>query len=301
MACEDSSSSSGGSFTPEAGTTFTAPDASSGTDSSPPAPPKPAGTMTTLDLTPLSPKVGEELTIKVTVSGKTPTGTVQLKDGATNLGAPIALAGAASATATFKTKTLTPGAHAISAVYAGDDDDAPSTSTVTSFDLAYATTNPFATGVDAARVALADLAIDPHWTIMNGAGKAFTAYVQTDAKGFVGFWLAPSTASKFLSPFMDTDDTAVEGPFTYTTTFSLRTGVDLAGTSLSVSYANDNAMDSISLNGTAVLGVTAGGYGSFTVLPITGPFLVGTNKIAFVSSNSGGPTGFRAELTLTAN
>ena len=237
----------------------------------------------------------------MTVSGKTPTGTVQLKDGATNLGAPIALAGATSATATFKTLTLTPGAHAISAVYAGDDDDAPSTSTVTSFDLAYATANPFATGVDAARVALADLAIDPHWTIKNGAGQAFTAYVQTDAKGFVGSWLAPSIASKFLSPFMDTDDTALEGWFTYTTTFSLRTGVDLPGTLLSVSYANDNAMDSISLNGTAVSGVTGGGYCSFTVLPITGPFLVGTNKIAFVSSNSGGPTGFRAELTLTAN
>jgi hypothetical protein len=305
IACEDSSSSSGGgSFTPEAGTTFTAPDASSGTDSSPPAPPKPAETTTTLDLTPLSPKVGEELTIKVTVSGKTPTGTVQLKDGANNLGAPIALAGAAgapSATASFKTKTLTPGAHALSAVYAGDDDDATSTSTVTSFDLKYGTTNPFATGLDNASVVLADLAVDPHWTIKNGAGKAFTAYVQTDAKGYIGYWLAPSATSKFLSPFMDTDDTLVEGPFTYTTTFTLRTGVDLAGTSLSVSYANDNAMDSISLNGTAVPGVTAGGYGSFTVLPITGPFNVGTNTISFVSSNSGGPTGFRAELVLTAN
>lgn len=304
LACEDSSSSGGGKFTPEAGTPFTTPDASSGTDSSPPAPPKLAETTTTLDLTPLSPKVGDELSIKVTVSGKTPTGTVQLKDGATNLGAPIVLAaaaGAGPATATFKTKTLTLGAHAISAVYAGDDDDAPSTSTVTPIDLKYGTTNPFATGVNDARVALADLAVDPHWTIKNGAGKAFTAYVQTDAKGFVGFWLAPSTTSKFLSPFMDTDDTAVEGPFTYTTTFSLRTGVDLSGTSLSVSYANDNAMDSISLNGTAVPGVSAGGYGSFTILPITGPFLVGTNTIAFVSSNSGGPTGFRAELTLTAN
>lgn len=48
-------------------------------------------------------------------------------------------------------------------------------------------------------------------------------------------------------------------------------------------------------------GVTAGSYGAFVVLPITGPFVIGTNTISFVSSNSGGPTGFRAELSLTTN
>ncbi len=283
---------------------FTAPDASTPVDASPPSPPKPAETTTTLELTPLSPKVGEEVTLKVTVTGKTPTGTVQLKDGATNLGAAIALTGAAgatTATATFKTSALAAGAHAISAVYAGDDDDAPSTSTTTSFSLTFATTNPFNTGLDNARVALADVAVDTHWTVKNGAAKVFTAYVQTDAKGYIGYWLAPSTTSKFISPFVDTDDTLAEGPFTYTTTFSLRTGVDLAATTLSVSYASDNATDSITLNGTAVSGVTGGSYSSFVVLPITGPFVEGTNTISFVSSNSGGPTGFRAELTLTAN
>ena len=68
-----------------------------------------------------------------------------------------------------------------------------------------------------------------------------------------------------------------EGPFTYTTTFSLRTGIDLAATTLSVSYASDNATDSITLNGTEVPGVSGGSYSSFVVLPITGPFVVGTN------------------------
>lgn len=239
-----------------------------------------------------------------TVAGRTPTGSVQFKDGATNLGAPVALtagAGATSATASFKTTALAAGAHVLSAVYAGDADDATSTSKTISFTSTFVTTLPFNTGLDSARVMLVDRAVDPHWTVKNGAGKALTAYVQTDAKGYIGYWLAPSATSKFISPFMDTDDTAAEGPFTYTTKFTVRTGADLAATTLSVSYASDNALDSINLNGTTLLGVSAGSYGSFTTLPITGPFVEGTNTISFVSSNSGGPTGFRTELTLTTN
>jgi hypothetical protein len=144
------------------------------------------------------------------------------------------------------------------------------------------------------------VAVDTHWTVKDASGKALTAYVQTDALGFAGYWLRPSATSKFLSPFVDTVDPGV-GPFTYTTTFSLANDVNLATTMLSVSYASDNATDSITLNGQAIAGVTAGGYSSFVVLPITGPFVVGPNTISFVSSNAGGPTGFRAELALTTN
>jgi hypothetical protein len=127
-----------------------------------------------------------------------------------------------------------------------------------------------------------------------------SAYVQTDAQGFAGLWLAPSATSKFLSPFVDTVDPGV-GPFTYTTTFSLANDVNLTTTMLTVSYASDNATDSIKLNGQAITGVTPGSYSAFVVLPITAPFVVGPNTISLVSSNSGGPTGFRAELALTTN
>ena len=302
VACENSSSSSGGTFpAPEAGTVFT-PDAAT-TDAATPPPPAKAATTVTLDLTPLQPKVGDEVTLTATVTGETPTGAVQMKDGSSDLGAPIALtagADATSATATFKTSALIAGAHVVSAVYAGDDDDAASTSPTTSFTVTFPTTLPFNTGLDKARGALADVAVDMHWTVKDGTGKALTAYTQTDALGYPGLWLAPSATSKFISPFMNTVDPGV-GPFTYTTTFSLGTSVNLATTMLTVSYASDNATDSISLNGQAIAGVTAGSYSSFVVLPITGPFVVGPNTISFVSSNSGGPTGFRAELDLTAN
>ena len=310
MACENSSSSQSpgtfippeaGTFTPDASTTDASTTDSSTTDSST-TPPAKTTTTTTLALTPLSPKVGDEVTFTVTVSGKTPTGTVQLKDGATNLGAPLTLTGASTTTtASFKTSALGVGPHVLSAAYAGDDDDEASTSANASIDVLYATTLPFNTGLDKARVALADVAVDPHWTIKNAAGKPLTAYVQTDALGYPGYWLAPSATSKFISPFMDTVDGAAEGPFTYTTTFTLGSGVNLATTTLNVSYASDNATDSITLNGTSIAGVTPGGYGSFVVLPVAGPFVVGPNTISFVSSNSGGPTGFRAELDLTSN
>lgn len=306
VACEDSSSSSGGTVaSPEAGTAFT-PDSGTTTTTTDAAPPPPtkAATTTTLELTPLQPKVGEEVTLTATVTGKTPTGTIQLKDGTADLCAPITLAPGADPTtakATFKSSALAAGAHAVSAVYAGDDDDATSTSTTTSFSVTYATKLPFNTGVDNARVALADDALDTHWTIKNAAGLVLPAYVKTDALGYPGFWLAPSATSKFISPFVDTVDNAGAGPFTYTTTFTLRTGVNLATTTLTVSYASDNATDSITLNGQSIAGVTPGGYGSFVVLPITAPFVVGTNTISFVSSNSGGPTGFRAELDLNTN
>ena len=307
MACESNSSSSGGTLpTPEAGAPFT-PDAAT-TDAAPPPAPPPVktATTTTLDLTPLQPKVGDEVTLTATVTGKTPTGTLQLKDGATDLGTPIALVAGAdptTATATLKTTTLAAGAHVVSAVYAGDDNDAASTSTTTSFTVTFPTKLPFNTGLDNARVALADLAIDTHWTVKDASGKALPAYVQTDALGFVGYWLPPSTTSKFLSPFIDTvEPTPASGPFTYTTTFSLASDVNLATTKLTVSYASDNATDSITLNGQAITGVTAGSYGAFVVLPpITAPFVVGPNTISFVSSNGGGPTGFRAELDLTTN
>jgi hypothetical protein len=303
VACAESGSSSGGTFDTEAGAPFT-PDAAT-TDSAPASPPPPAkaATTVTLDLTPLQPKVGDEVTLTATVSGKTPTGTIQMKDGASDLGAPVALtsgADATSATATFKTTTLMAGPHVVSAVYAGDDDDAASTSKTTTFTVTFPTTLPFDTGLDNARVALADTAVDTHWTVKDASGKALMAYAQTDALGFAGIWMRPSATSKFVSPFIDTVDPGV-GPFTYTTTFSLANDVNLTTTTLAVSYASDNATDSITLNGQAIAGVTPGGDTAFVVLPITGPFVVGPNSISFVSSNTGGPTGFRAELTLTTN
>jgi hypothetical protein len=69
--------------------------------------------------------LGQSVTLTATVTGSSPTGTVQFVDGSTNLGAPVALVGNV---ATLVTSSLTAGSHSITAVYSGDTDDAASTS-----------------------------------------------------------------------------------------------------------------------------------------------------------------------------
>ena len=64
-------------------------------------------------------------TAKVTGAGTPPTGSVQFKDGATNLGAPVALT---NGIANLTTAALGGGSHAITAVYPGDSNYTGSTS-----------------------------------------------------------------------------------------------------------------------------------------------------------------------------
>ena len=168
-------------------------------------------------------------------------------------------------------------------------------------DAAVTTVPPFATGLGANGMPLSDGSIDPHWTVQDSAANALTAYVQTDALGYAGYWMAPSATSKFISPFADTVDPSGNGTFTYTTTFSLRAGVDAGAVALVVRYASDNQMTEVSLNGQPIAGVVAGGYSTFETLNVTGPFIEGVNTITFAVANQGGPTGLRVEMDLTAN
>jgi hypothetical protein len=69
---------------------------------------------------------GQSVTFTATVTGNLPTGTVQFKDGAANLGAPVTLAG--GGTASFTTAALTSGSHSITAAYSGDGNNTTSTS-----------------------------------------------------------------------------------------------------------------------------------------------------------------------------
>jgi titin len=89
----------------------------------------PAPTTTSV-ISSLNPSVlGQSVTFTATVNvtGSTgPTGSVQFKDGSGNLGSPVASSG--TTTFTFTTSALTLGTHPITAVYAGDANNSPSTS-----------------------------------------------------------------------------------------------------------------------------------------------------------------------------
>jgi hypothetical protein len=73
--------------------------------------------------------VGQSVTFTATVTGSSPTGSVQFKDGASNLGVPVTLSGGSAA---LTTAALTAGTHSITAVYGGDANNLGSTSPVLS-------------------------------------------------------------------------------------------------------------------------------------------------------------------------
>jgi beta-lactam-binding protein with PASTA domain len=71
--------------------------------------------------------VGHSVTFTATVSGKSPSGSIQFMDGATTLGSPVALVAGAAA---LGTSALPIGTQSITAIYSGDTANAPSTSAV---------------------------------------------------------------------------------------------------------------------------------------------------------------------------
>jgi subtilase family serine protease len=83
---------------------------------------------------------GQGITLTATVSGSTPSGSVQFKDGSANLGAAVSLSGT---TATLSTNGLrTAGTHSITAVYSGDTINTSSSASAVSVSV-----TPAATGV----------------------------------------------------------------------------------------------------------------------------------------------------------
>jgi hypothetical protein len=86
----------------------------------------PGATTTALVSSPNPSLVGQTVTFTATVSGASPTGTVQFRDGATVLGT----VGLSGTTAVLSTAALAQGTHPITAVYSGDANNQASTSPV---------------------------------------------------------------------------------------------------------------------------------------------------------------------------
>ncbi|MFD1811913.1 beta strand repeat-containing protein [Rhodococcus gannanensis] len=110
---------------------------------------------TTISLTaPATSSVGQAVDLTATVVPAEATGTVQFKDGATDIGGPVPVnAGAATLNHTFTTV----GNHDITAVYSGDATHNPSTSTVSAVDVTVVGTT---TGLSAPATAVTGAAVD---------------------------------------------------------------------------------------------------------------------------------------------
>ena len=99
-----------------------------------------AATTTTVTSSLTTVNIGQSVTLTATVTGFTPTGTVTFKDGTTTLGTGTLTGTGTTTTATFNTSFTTIAAHSITAVYAGDTNDATSTSTATTVTATAVTT-----------------------------------------------------------------------------------------------------------------------------------------------------------------
>ena len=147
----------------------------------------------------------------------------------------------------------------------------------------------FSTGVNALGVPLAIGVVDPHYALTS----TDPGFPGPNAVTVVpaGGWTGNTATSKWISIQPSTTGLA-NAAYTYTTTFPLA-GVNPASATVSGKWSCDDSC-ALLLNGSQVAVNSAPAWGavaSFTV-PAGSPFVVGTNTLAVVVTNTtGGPTG----------
>lgn len=152
------------------------------------------------------------------------------------------------------------------------------------------------TGVDSSSALLADMAVDPHYSITS-APSAVLPTVPADAytygnlsplySVYPGSWVGNTAASQWIGPaanIVEPFDPDWAGDYSYELTFDL-TGLDSGTAQISGSWATDNGSE-IFLNGTSTGIVKSGtGYQSLDAFSITSGFVPGTNTLTFVVNN----------------
>jgi hypothetical protein len=153
------------------------------------------------------------------------------------------------------------------------------------------------TGVDSSGKLLPDGAIDPHYTIVSspdGTGPA--AYVTMNG----GPWFAGGPTSKWISPAAEQSNFSSNGQYDYQTTVDL-TGADLTNAVLTGQVSADEYLVDILVDGVST-GITAPNqFFSYSTYTIGSSFFhAGVNTLDFLVFNTGGATGLRNEMALTA-
>ena len=160
----------------------------------------------------------------------------------------------------------------------------------------------FNTGVDENGDALADGAVDPHYTLTVNADSAATDAIVHDSTIFPiagGPWMANTPDSKWIAPKFNTVDAAGlainEGRYVYSTTFDL-TGVDIPSVVITGGWAMDNNGVSIRVNGESI-GQSTSGFAVLTPFTITSEnanLVDGINTLDFEVVNADAEVGYTA-------
>jgi hypothetical protein len=122
-----------------------------------------AASTTSLSLSAASLTQGQGLTLTASVSGYAPTGSVQFKDGGTDLGDAVTLADGA---ASYSTNALAAGSHSITAVYSGDANNAGSTSAAAILSVTLPAGVGVGGGVEVGGANSADIPTLPQWGLI---------------------------------------------------------------------------------------------------------------------------------------
>jgi Bacterial Ig-like domain (group 3) len=213
-------------------------------------------TTTALVVTPASPKpVGTAVTLTATITPSGAAGSVQFKDGATNVGAAVAVSGG---TAHTTTSSLTAGTHSLTAVFTPTDSSAFSGSTSSA--VSYTITSPATTTTTV-------LAVTPASPVALGTNVTLKATVAPGtAVGSVQFFDGVSTLGSAV---------AVSGGIAQLSTTALAGGVH----SLSAKFTpTDSAAFTPSTSNTVSYTVTSPATTTTTALEVTpaGPVTAGT-------------------------
>lgn len=123
---------------------------------------------------------GGSVTFTATVAGSSPTGTVQFRDGGSNLGGPVALAGG---TASRSVNTLSVGTHNISAAYSGDGANAAATSNTVSHTVSAVAPPPPAGNGTSTKTLGSRATVSPTVTLFGGFELSDNALVYILVRG----------------------------------------------------------------------------------------------------------------------
>jgi hypothetical protein len=163
-------------------------------------------------------------------------------------------------------------------------------------------TTLFSTGVDNNHALLAPNALDTHYIMAAGSsdGTAGTTPFVVPPGFPIPPWAANTTTAQWITPKMPE---AVDGPYNYTTTFSLA-GLVASTARITGTLSADDEVVGVALNGVLVsppITTPDQSYGTLQAFSITSGFVNGINTLEFLTSNNHGiVTGFIADMTGTA-
>jgi hypothetical protein len=228
---------------------------------------------------------GQNVTFIATVTSGTgtPSGTVTFMDGTQTLGTATLSGSSASTTASFATTTLAPGAHSITAVYAGDTEHSGSTSTVVTETILGQTTtvltpsaNPAAVNapltLTAVVTATSTGGIAPDSTVVFYDGTTVIGTQTVDAHGSASITLSTLTVGKHALTAVYNGDTYNEG----STSAVVQESIVQQSTTIVLTSAANPSVFGNSVNYTANVSVQGGGTATGTVTLFDGATQIGS-------------------------